>query len=144
MILPVVLGLAQAAAVVAPVGDSDRGASIERAIYEICPLVWKGEIDLTDAVQLAQLGLAPAPSSAAKEEVRASWGEGDRRVFVSRGGASPCTVTFGGPDNDEMHGRVMARARALGLKASVTNGLGMNMAILQPRNPKKMGTFSRY
>jgi hypothetical protein len=93
----------------------DRVATIERYLFELCPKVVAGEIDLRDAERIKAEGLLPGTGSLGWVETYA--GRKQRRIRVSFKDMSNkrvCQVGFGGRDHDAIHRSIVKAGEARG------------------------------
>lgn len=75
-------------------------AQLERLLFEVCPKVVTGEVNLRDPEQLKALGLTPQTNT--PKEVEARIGKGSSKLtlwYMVLGGKHVCRVRFGGKNN---------------------------------------------
>ena len=96
----------------------DEPAKLERLLFEVCPKVVSGEVDLRDPVQVAALGLTPLTNTPKQVEVRI--GKGTSRLtlwYMVISGKHVCRVRFGGPNNALLFRSVVNAGVARGWRA---------------------------
>ena len=115
----------------------DRPAVVERFLFELCPKVIAGEIDLTDRQQVEGLGLRIRPE--ARDWVEAQVGEKKKRItigFRTYPGKRVCQVKFGGKDNYSLYHSVIRAGEARGWRSSGGAAeLGGFISFLFPAGP---------
>jgi hypothetical protein len=123
----------------------DRAATIERYLFDLCPRVVAGKIDLRDAEQIKAEGLLPGTGSLGWVETYA--GRKQRRITVSFKDMSDkrvCKVGFGGRDNEAMHRSIVKAGEARGWRsgagAAELGGLVSFLYPPEPSGPKIMFT----
>ena len=132
------VALALLAASVAPAAEN-RQAEVRRLLFEICPKIVAGEIDLSDRAQVAALGFLPRPGGG--DWVRAQKGEKQRRItlgFRTFPGKRVCQVGFGGKDNQALYRSIIQAGEARGWHASAgAEELGGFITFLDPPTPSR-------
>jgi len=116
----------------------ERPALVQRFLFELCPRVIAGEVDLRDSGQLAALGLSPRPATL--DWVAASVGRVRRRVTIGykqfSSGKRACQVRFGGKDNQALLRSVIETGEARGWRAGPGAAeLGRLISFLHPPDP---------
>jgi hypothetical protein len=96
----------------------EHRAEIKRAVYDLCPRIFAGEVLLTDPAQVATIGYKPTePRDTPGGKVpRAEMGEGASKIVIAgHGGVDPsCAIWFGGPDSHEQIGYMLTDAGKAG------------------------------
>ncbi|MBB4838476.1 hypothetical protein HNP52_001527 [Sphingomonas kyeonggiensis] len=121
----------------------DHRADIKRAVFELCPKIYAGEVGLTDPAQLSEIGYtATAPRKVANGTVpRAEMGEGAAKIVLAgQAGTEPsCTIWFGGSDTNEQLGYMLTDASASGFSISDPMSLGDGTMLLKA--VRKQGAY---
>jgi hypothetical protein len=115
--------LAGAAMVAAPASAPDHEAEVGRAIFELCPKVLAGSLEIDDQATLASIGYKATPGrqTPGGEVPRASRGVGGETIVLSghkEPGRGICSVWFGGPDNKRLFKAMRKRAQRSGFAGS--------------------------
>lgn len=115
----------------------ERAATVEHYLFELCPKVVAGEVDLANAGHLKALGLLPGTGSLGWTEVYA--GRKQRRITVSYKDMTDkrvCKVGFGGPDNEALHRSIVRTGEARGWRSGAGAAeLGGLVSFLYPPEP---------
>lgn len=119
-------------------------ADIKRAVYDLCPKVFAGEVLLTDPAQVTAIGYkATAPRNTPAGKVpRAEMGEGATKIFIAgQGGADPsCSIWFGGPNTGDQLGFMLTDAGTAGFHVGDPMSLGDGTMIIKAA--RKKGTYT--
>jgi hypothetical protein len=114
--------------VAAPAMAQDRKAEIEQIVFELCPKLLDGTMDLTNPAQAQSIGFTPTePRDTPGGKIpRAVKGNGTGTIVLSgqSGADASCGFWFGGPDNAKLLKSLLKRTRAEGLKGGSAGRLG--------------------
>ena len=97
---------------------ADRPATVRRLLFDLCPRIIAGEVDLGDPAQLGAQGLRPGTGSLGW--IQAETGRGKRRITVSFKDFTDkrvCKVGFGGKDNQALFRSIVEAGEAKGWRA---------------------------
>lgn len=126
----------------------DRPAMLERYLFELCPKVVAGEVDLRNAEQIKAEGLLPGTGSLGWVETYA--GRKRLRITVSfkdMGNKRVCKVGFGGRDNAALYRSIVKAGEARGWRAGAGAAeLGGLVSFLYAPEPstKRMIMFTHW
>jgi hypothetical protein len=110
-------GLILTAAVATSVGTDAHFAAVENAIFELCPKVLSGELDMKSEAAAESVGYRLAAPNPKRTNIES--GEGETSIVIwgpkEPGAAHPsCIVTFAAPDMNEMFDALGLAARKHG------------------------------
>jgi hypothetical protein len=125
---PILLAAFTTALAGAQAATPDYRVDVKRAVFDICPKIFAGEVSLTDPAQVTAIGYkATGPRETPGGKIpRAEIGEGATKVVIAgQAGADPtCSIWFGGPDNNKQLGYVLTDAGASGFQVGKPMSLG--------------------
>jgi hypothetical protein len=137
---PILIVTLAAALAGAQAATPDHRAEIKRAVFDLCPRVYTGEVSLADTAQVAAIGYkATASRDTPKGKVpRAELGEGAAKIVIAghAGADASCSIWFGGPDNKEQLGHVLTDASASDFQVGPPMSLGDGTLILKVARKK--------
>lgn len=117
--------------------ELDRRETVRHLMFEVCPKVVAGEIDLGNGEQLRALGLAPRTGRTGW--IQAKTGKKKKSItigFRTFTGKRVCQVGFGGKDNRELFRSIIEAGEARGWRAGPgASELGGLVSFLYPPAP---------
>ena len=125
-------------AATAPASAQDRETEVGQIVFDLCPKVLDGSISLSDPAQVVAQGFTPmAPrETPGGKNPRAEKGNGTGRIVISAS-ADTCSIWFGGPDNPQLAGKMLERARVEKFKGGSPQSLGDGTMLFSFRNSGK-------
>jgi hypothetical protein len=116
-----------------------RETTVNHLLFDLCPRIVAGEVDLSDPRQAEALGFAPRAGTL--DWVQADLKGAPERItiaFKRFTGKRACQVRFGGADNRALLGAVIKAGEARGWWASAgAEELGGLVSFLYPPGPAK-------
>ena len=116
---------------------ADRPATVNELLFELCPRVIAGEVDLTNRQQVKALGMVPRAGTL--EWVHADIGQGKERISVGYKrftNKKACQVGFGGADNEALFRSIVKAGEARGWRPGEGAAeLGGLVSFLHPPAP---------
>ena len=126
--VPILIAAVATALAGAQAATPDHRAEIKRAVYDLCPKIFAGEVSLTDPAQVAAIGYkSTEPRDTPGGKIpRAEMGEGASKIVISgqSGADASCGIWFGGPDSQEQIGYMLGDAGKAGFHVGSPMALG--------------------
>ncbi len=137
---PILIAAFATALAGAQAAPPDHRAEIKRAVFDLCPKIFAGEVSLTDPAQVAAIGYkATGPRDTPGGKIpRAEMGEGAAKIVIAgQAGKDPsCGIWFGGADSNEQLGYVLTDAGKAGFTVSSPMSLGDGTRMFNVRRKK--------